>query len=414
MSPLVTELLVFMHKHAQDVLLAQTNLSCLPDHLLNRLSRQFSHWEVEALQDPKDRLQGRLYSRLLQALCEACPAPTRGIFRTAATLYRCQDCGALVSRQIERLVECTCYNTHVTTTGAVYYLHSRDPTWSLTEHVKELKSSLKTWRLVYWRLWGQVHFLPCSTCGAVFGAGALRLCRKHKMDPQFSDAGELGPLTARGGDHYPCCGARALRFSPLPLRNGCQTSEHTVLLCRRPEEPWGGLHSIYDDLLTYQALVCPPACTLPPLQQGAVWRNVPLLPARSERSFLDRSCFLGRQVPPDTTYDGDEITSSSPRHGAQIQPGSKLNKTSLPAVTSEDQQYPVTVGGDKGPPSSSRGATSSSRGTTSLSRGPDVAKDDDVQDSDEDEGAPSKLLPPRMKAALQRKAARVKRALNFQ
>jgi len=53
-----------------------------------RLARHFSHWEVEALQDPKDRLQGRLYARLLQALCDASSTHTRGIFRTAATLYK--------------------------------------------------------------------------------------------------------------------------------------------------------------------------------------------------------------------------------------------------------------------------------------------------------------------------------------
>ena len=64
----------------------------------------------------------------------------------------------------------------------------------------------------------QVHFLPCNTCGQVFPGVDLRTCRRHKLDPTFGDGGDLGGL-GRGGDHFPCCGARALRFSPLPLRN---------------------------------------------------------------------------------------------------------------------------------------------------------------------------------------------------
>lgn len=37
-----------------------------------------------------------------------------------------------------------------------YLPTKRDAIWSLTEHVRQLKTDLKTWRLVYWRLWGQV------------------------------------------------------------------------------------------------------------------------------------------------------------------------------------------------------------------------------------------------------------------
>ena len=45
---------------------------------------------------------------------------------------------------------------------------------------------------------------------------------------------------------------------PCPLGpQGCQLVEHTVQIARRPEEVWSALHSIYDDLLTYQVLICP-------------------------------------------------------------------------------------------------------------------------------------------------------------
>ncbi|XP_066978533.1 SANT and BTB domain regulator of class switch recombination isoform X1 [Macrobrachium rosenbergii] len=287
MTPLVEEVLQYVHDNINLILEAQVNLNCLSDTILTRLSRLFTHWELENLRDRRDRIQNKLYARFLQTLCDNTPAPLRGIFKTASTLYRCTDCGQLVSRAVERFITCVPSNTIVTTTGQVFYTHSRDSTWSLTEHVRQLKTDLKTWRLVYWRLWGQVHFLPCSTCGSVFPASELKLCRHHRLDA--SSSCDLDVLLST--DSFPCCGARALRFSPLPVRNGCQVTDHTVQLTQSEEETWGPIPLIYDDLLTFQILVCvDPPRTMDVEQKNVLWSGVPLVPpSKGERSLLDRS-----------------------------------------------------------------------------------------------------------------------------
>ncbi|XP_064107258.1 SANT and BTB domain regulator of class switch recombination-like isoform X3 [Macrobrachium nipponense] len=287
MTPLVEEVLQYVHDNINLILEAQVNLNCLSDTILTRLSRLFTHWELENLRDRRDRIQNKLYARFLQTLCDNTPAPLRGIFKTASTLYRCTDCEQLVSRAVERFITCDPSNTIVTTTGQVFYTHSRDSTWSLTEHVRQLKTDLKTWRLVYWRLWGQVHFLPCSTCGSVFPASELKLCRHHRLDA--SSSCDLDVLLST--DSFPCCGARALRFSPLPVRNGCQVADHTVQLTQSEEETWGPIPLIYDDLLTFQILVCvDPPRTMDVEQKNVLWSGVPLVPpSKGERSLLDRS-----------------------------------------------------------------------------------------------------------------------------
>ncbi|KAK7066584.1 hypothetical protein SK128_015801 [Halocaridina rubra] len=286
MTPLVEEVLQYVHDNINLILEAQVNLNCLSDNILTRLSRLFTHWELESLRDRRDRIQNKLYARFLQTLCDTTPAPLRGIFRTAATLYRCVDCGQLVSRAVERFITCVATCTIVTTVGQVFYTHARDSTWSLTEHVRQLKTDLKTWRLVYWRLWGQVHFLPCSTCGAVFPASDLKLCRHHRLDASSCDLDVL-----LSTDNFPCCGARALRFSPLPVRNGCQVSDHTVQLSQSEDETWGPVPLIYDDLLTFQILICiDPPHIMPIEPKNVLWAGVPLVPpSRGERSLLDRS-----------------------------------------------------------------------------------------------------------------------------
>ncbi|CAL4126786.1 unnamed protein product, partial [Meganyctiphanes norvegica] len=88
MGPLVEEVLTYVHDNINLILEAQVNLSCLSDPLLTRLSQLFSHWELEALRDKRDRIQNKLYIRFIQALCAILPEPSRGIYKTSATIYK--------------------------------------------------------------------------------------------------------------------------------------------------------------------------------------------------------------------------------------------------------------------------------------------------------------------------------------
>ncbi|XP_042881953.1 uncharacterized protein KIAA1841 homolog [Penaeus japonicus] len=329
----------------------------------NMLSYLFTHWELESLRDRRDRIQNKLYAKFLQGLCEAYPSPARGIFKTASTLYRCTECGNLVSRGVERLVACTPANTCITTTGQVYYTHSRDGSWSLTEHVRQLKTDLKTWKLVYWRLWGQVHFLPCSTCGAVFPGSEMKFCRHHRLDAASSDVDLL-----LASDTYPCCGARALKFSPLPVRNGCLTSDHTVQLSQGESDIWGPIPLIYDDLLTFQLLVCiDPPYQLTPESKSVLWTGVPLVPAnKAERSFLDRSWL------------------------AHFSHGERDSHVAARPGIPENTAAAATTG-------------------VNLAVGTGVSSE---SSSDEEEGGGRPGLTPRLKASLMRRANRARRSVN--
>ncbi|XP_069984138.1 SANT and BTB domain regulator of class switch recombination isoform X1 [Penaeus vannamei] len=363
MAPLVEEVLQYVHDNINLILEAQVNLSCLSDAILTRLAYLFTHWELESLRDRRDRIQNKLYAKFLQGLCEAYPSPARGIFKTASTLYRCTECGNLVTRGVERLVACVPANTCITTTGQVYYTHSRDATWSLTEHVRQLKTDLKTWRLVYWRLWGQVHFLPCSTCGAVFPGSEMKFCRHHRLDAASSDVDLL-----LASDTYPCCGARALKFSPLPVRNGCLASDHTVQLSQGESDIWGPIPLIYDDLLTFQLLVCiDPPYQLTPESKNVLWTGVPLVPPnKAERSFLDRSWLAH--------FSHGERDSH-----AAVRPG-------LPENTAAAATTGVNLGVGTGVSSESS--------------------------SDEEEGGGRPGLTPRLRANLMRRANRARRSVN--
>lgn len=115
--------------------------------------------------------------------------------------------------------------------GELYFAASkpqflcRDPSWNIKDYLLKLLKSLKTWRRVYWRLWGDAHFLFCTTCNKYFPAHQIGWCRYHPDSPQFFTVEtQKAPLPI---GRYPCCGDRAYRFQLLDNQAGCKFREHT-------------------------------------------------------------------------------------------------------------------------------------------------------------------------------------------
>ena len=55
----------------------------------------------------------------------------------------------------------------------------RDRSFSLNDFLRGLRSELKSWRKVFWRLWGMVHPLYCSLCSAAYPVYLNEFCRFH-------------------------------------------------------------------------------------------------------------------------------------------------------------------------------------------------------------------------------------------
>ena len=47
----------------------------------------------------------------------------------------------------------------------------RDPKFSLSEFILETKARVRTWRRVFWKVWGLCHTLYCDKCQAHFQVG---------------------------------------------------------------------------------------------------------------------------------------------------------------------------------------------------------------------------------------------------
>lgn len=93
-------------------------------------------------------------------------------------------------------------------------------TWSLNDYIITLRSELRSWRKVYWRLWGDCHFLLCKQCDTYFPINQANWCSYHPEDPQFF-INEQQRATPFPLGRYPCCSQRAFRYEALTNREGC-------------------------------------------------------------------------------------------------------------------------------------------------------------------------------------------------
>ena len=94
-------------------------------------------------------------------------------------------------------------------------------TWNLNDYIISLRSELRSWRKVYWRLWGDCHFLLCRQCGIYFPINQMDWCCYHPENPQFfiSEQQRTTPFPL---GRYPCCSQRAYRFQSITNRDGCR------------------------------------------------------------------------------------------------------------------------------------------------------------------------------------------------
>ncbi|KAK7901283.1 hypothetical protein WMY93_018052 [Mugilogobius chulae] len=210
MDTLVEECIQYCHKHMSAIVSTPCNMNCINSNLASRISQQFNHNEADDIRDKKDKFKSKLFQkkieRLFDPLCKNRDSPGN-----ASTLYRCGLCLKLLTRETERKISCVPGKINVDQRGDIIYTHLRQKSWDVNEFLSDQFEELKSWVLVYWRLWGTINYLTCSRCQQVFVCSELTQCRYHPDSVQYPGSAEKG---GHGAGVYPCCSQRVLRFDP--------------------------------------------------------------------------------------------------------------------------------------------------------------------------------------------------------
>ncbi|XP_021101984.1 uncharacterized protein KIAA1841 homolog isoform X7 [Heterocephalus glaber] len=296
MDSLVEQCIQYCHKNMNAIVATPCNMNCINANLLTRIADLFTHNEVDDLKDKKDKFRSKLFCKKIERLFD--PEYLNPDSRSnAATLYRCCLCKKLLTKETERRISCIPGKINVDRHGNIIYIHISwmwwcmpvipaiweteaggsqvqtqpgDKTWDVHEYLNSLFEELKSWRDVYWRLWGTVNWLTCSRCfqfvarrktvdleeqpsdeEKAFLCIEFSHCQYHSEMIVYPTA--ASSLSAAGTGIYPCCNQKVLRFDPTQLTKGCKVRDHMVAL--RDQGEGGDLPS------------CPTSRTLDDLQK---------------------------------------------------------------------------------------------------------------------------------------------------
>ncbi|XP_052590625.1 SANT and BTB domain regulator of class switch recombination isoform X2 [Peromyscus californicus insignis] len=250
MDSLVEQCIQYCHRNMNAIVAAPCNMNCINANLLTRIADLFTHNEIDDLKDKKDKFRSKLFCKKIERLFD--PEYFNPDSRNnAATLYRCCLCKKLLTRETERRIPCIPGKINVDRHGNIVYIHIRDKTWDVHEYLNSLFEELKSWRDVYWRLWGTINWLTCSRCYQAFLCIEFSHCQYHTEMVVYSTT--ISSLSTVGTGIYPCCNQKVLRFDPTQLKKGCKVRDHMVILHDQGET---------DDLLS-----CPTARILDDLHK---------------------------------------------------------------------------------------------------------------------------------------------------
>ncbi|XP_058692800.1 SANT and BTB domain regulator of class switch recombination isoform X2 [Poecile atricapillus] len=234
MDSLVEKCIHYCHKNMNAIVATPCNMNCINANLVTHIADLFRHNEVEELKDKRDKFKSKLFCKKIERLFdpEYVNPDSRG---NAATLYRCCLCKKLLTKETERRIPCVPGKINIDQHGNIVYVHIRDKTWEVHEYLIGLHEELKSWRDVYWRLWGTVNWLTCSRCNQSFLCTEFSHCQYHSQPVLYP--GVASALGSTGTGVYPCCNQKVLRFDPTTLPKGCKVRDHMVEL--RPESEEG-------------------------------------------------------------------------------------------------------------------------------------------------------------------------------
>lgn len=225
MDALVTECIRYCHQNMSAIVATPCNMNCINDKLVTRIAKLFNHNELEAIKDRKDKFKSKLFCKKIEELFD--PRLQSSSSANASTLFRCIACGRLLTAESQSKLRCVPNRMMVNHRGRVSYVHSRDFTWDVNDYLLGLRDEVKSWKEVYWRLWGAVNVLYCHRCGNYFQCSELGHCSYHPMTVDF---GNLECAATKIVGIYPCCQQRVLHFDPSLEGTGCCVRDHKPTL----------------------------------------------------------------------------------------------------------------------------------------------------------------------------------------
>ncbi|KAJ3037695.1 hypothetical protein HDV00_001417 [Rhizophlyctis rosea] len=229
--------LKYVHDNINEIIKVPIDMGCINKVLMVKLAQLFTLDDMAKIQDPRDKIQSRLYLHKLSDTLSppAAPqsAPTTAVRATIqaadpsaapAILHCCTLCRQVYAQAEERHLRCPKARIEVGFCGEVVAVHRRDTKFNPNDYIASLRLTGLSWKEVFWRIWGITHHFTCTTCSQVIAYADFTSCRKHSSNAIYTEGSGKGS--------YPCCGSVEYRFDPFGAgKTGCRMYDH----CPHPD-----------------------------------------------------------------------------------------------------------------------------------------------------------------------------------
>ncbi len=143
MDKLVPISLDYIHKHMNEIIATNCNISCIPDSLFRQLAKYFHNpYEIEELHDRKNKIRGKLFEyNLIQLLNDT-------------KIIRCQHCHGIMTIEQIKNIPCLTDRLILTNNGKIHYQHKIDPKFVINDWIQEIHTQGEnSWRNTFWIVW---------------------------------------------------------------------------------------------------------------------------------------------------------------------------------------------------------------------------------------------------------------------
>ena len=188
MPNLVDTCIHYISENINAVLAMHASTECLNQLAIDKLASLLTCTQLEKIQDPKDIIQDKLFTSKLKFILDLHDKDGSRPF-TLDSVYKCSDCQHYVLPGLESLFLCGSNSAQIRVSkqGSLFYMHRRNPDWSVLQELEELRKQGVSARNRFWRAWSYSQLLFCSLCKYSFIACDVNTCS------HFTQNGKLQP-----------------------------------------------------------------------------------------------------------------------------------------------------------------------------------------------------------------------------
>ena len=191
MPNLVNTCIHYISENINAVLAMHTSTECLNQLAIDKLASMLTCTRLEQIQDPKDIIRDKLFASKLKFILDLHDKDDSRPF-TLNSVYKCSDCQHCVLSGLESLFQCGSNSAQIRVSkqGSLFYMHRRNPDWSVLQALEEQRRQGTPARDRFWKAWSYSQLLFCSVCKYSFIACDVNTCshstQNGKLQPSQS------------------------------------------------------------------------------------------------------------------------------------------------------------------------------------------------------------------------------------